>query len=146
MKNLDIVAIEPEWLSVYASKLCNFSKPLEHPSPRYDAKSDKIKCTVHCTFGVHAWILPDAEIEYEDNIDKYRWFACSLLQGDVISCLKDYTKLLLSSPKIMTKSWFKLQKRTQSILASLVSSKICSKQLLIEEWKKDSKCKTLKLI
>ena len=105
----DVVAIEPEWIPIYAPNMCRFSKPLIEPMPRYDDITDCVKCTVTCTFGPHNWPLPDTEIEYPeigDEYDKYHWFVRFLLEGHVINYFETKKSLLLSPPSIMQKSWF----------------------------------------
>ena len=137
---LDVVSIEPSWLAKYAPQMCTFSKPLEDPKPTYDPTEDCIKCTVHCTYGSHNWLLPDTEIEYPDGMDKYRWFGRFLLEGKIVDYFGANVKHLLCQPYVMLKSWSKLKKCTQSLLGSLVSGKICTRKALIERWTNDPKC------
>ncbi|XP_074596949.1 putative ATP-dependent RNA helicase kurz [Brevipalpus obovatus] len=136
----NIVAIEPEWLPIYARPMCTFSKPLAEPVPQYDPVDDCVKCTVHCTFGPHGWQIPDARIEYPDNLDtvKYRWFARYLLEGKVVENLP-CRNLLLYQPKVMLGSYIKLLDHANKILESLFSAKICTKKQLISKWAKEPK-------
>lgn len=46
-----ITAIEPEWLPLYASTLCNISEPLKDPPPCYDEASGRVMGYVSSTFG-----------------------------------------------------------------------------------------------
>ncbi|XP_015783986.1 probable ATP-dependent RNA helicase DHX37 [Tetranychus urticae] len=135
----NVVAIEPEWIPIYAPNMCTFSKPMNDPPPRYDSEADCVKCTVNCNFGPYNWILPDTEIEFPESIDKYRWFTRFLLEGLVIDYFISKRSSLLSTPAIMQKSWAKLQKRTEFILNSLANHRICSKKSLIAKWNEDPK-------
>uniref|UniRef100_T1J6J7 RNA helicase n=1 Tax=Strigamia maritima TaxID=126957 RepID=T1J6J7_STRMM len=134
-----VTAIEPEWLALCAPSLCNFSKPLDDPKPRYDEEKDQIYCHVTGTFGSRCWPLPPAEIKFPKNADRFRWFALFLLDGQVCAPLKHFTSVLLSSPITMVKSWAKLQPRTESLLKCLLAKNVDSKQTLIARWKDDDK-------
>lgn len=46
-----VTAIEPEWLPIYANKLCKTIKVLDEPKPRYNEETGKIYCTVNATYG-----------------------------------------------------------------------------------------------
>lgn len=101
----------------------------------------KIHCTVSGTFGTQAWQLPNIEIVYPKTVDAYKWFARYFLEGLVFPKLKKYASSLLSQPKIMVKSWAKLQPRTELILKALVGRDCCSRQALEETWKQSPQCK-----
>lgn len=134
-----VAEVEPEWLPIYAPKYCTFSSPLEDPPPRYDRKKDKILCYVTSTFGPHAWQMEAVEQEFGDGLDKFRWFARFLLQGDVLTFFKKYSKLLLSPPITMIKSWARLQPRTEHLLQALVSRSADSRQKLCDLWEREPK-------
>ena len=135
-----ITSIEPEWLVKFASTLCTIDKPLDEPAPTYNKELDKVMCHVRATYGKSAWPIPMAEIEMLASVDKYRYFAKFLLDGDVVEQLKKYKSNLLSSTSSMVKTWSKLLPRTEGLLAALTNNKVDSKHKLISEWKKDSKC------
>lgn len=101
----------------------------------------KIHCTVTGTFGTQGWPLPNIEIVYPKTVDAYKWFARYFLEGVVFPKLQKYVKSLLSQPKIMVKSWAKLQPRTEVMLKTLFSRNCCSKQSLVEVWKETPQCK-----
>lgn len=134
-----VAEVEPEWLPVYAPKACTFSAPLEDPPPHYDKKKDKVFCFMTSTFGPHGWKMEAAEHEFPVGLDRFRWFARFLLEGQVLPFFKSYTKLLLSPPVTMVKSWARLQPRTEHLLKALVSQSADSKEKLCEAWKKNPK-------
>uniref|UniRef100_A0A0A9YHQ9 Putative ATP-dependent RNA helicase kurz n=2 Tax=Lygus hesperus TaxID=30085 RepID=A0A0A9YHQ9_LYGHE len=134
-----VTAIEPEWLPIFALPLCHMSQPLEDPPPRYDQESGTVKCRLSGTFGRSGWELPLVELEYPPGLDKYRWFAVFFLDGSVCPKLAEYKTTLLSSPQTMTKSWAKLQSRTEFMLKSLVSKEVDSKSKLYNVWKEDNR-------
>uniref|UniRef100_T1I963 RNA helicase n=1 Tax=Rhodnius prolixus TaxID=13249 RepID=T1I963_RHOPR len=129
-----IVAIEPEWLPVFAPTLCQLGSPLEDPPPRYNATKGTVHCHVKATFGRSGWELPVVEIEFPLGLDKYKWFAVFLLDGSVCPKLTKYTKSLLSTPQTMIRSWAKLQPRTELLLKTLVSNEVDSKEKLLNVW------------
>lgn len=137
-----ITAIEPEWLLKFVPALCNFGKAMEEPEPRYDSGEDKIYCHVRATFGRSGWPLPLAEVEMPDSLDKYRHFARFLLNGEVFDKLEEFTKNLLSTPSMMTKSWSKLMPRTETIMNALANRQVDSKQKMIRELRANPNCKT----
>lgn len=137
----DIVVIEPEWLPIYAVKLCNLSKPLEEPAPFYDEVDDCVKCYRTATFGPYQWPVPQTEHVYPDGIDKFRWFARFLLEGKIDPYFQLYSKTLLSPPTILNKSWSKLQPRTTSMIDALSSEDVDSLKKLSAKWIENPTCK-----
>ncbi|KAJ9589594.1 hypothetical protein L9F63_017179, partial [Diploptera punctata] len=129
-----ITAIEPGWLPIYAHGLCNLSAPLDEPLPRFDEKSEKMYCYVTGTFGRAGLQLPIMQIEFPRRIERFKWFACFLLEGKVCPKLKKYTASLLSTPITMVKSWAK----TGFLQYALRAREVDSKSKLLEAWKKDS--------
>ena len=135
-----VVAIEEEWIPIYAQNLCKFSKPMEKPEPRYDPVGDRIKCHVVPTFGPFSWILNKAEIEFPECNEKFKLFARSLLEGKVYKSLAKYAKDYISSPIILTKEWGRLHEITGQMLGPLVSKKITSKAALQKEFQQRPSC------
>ncbi|KAL0267173.1 UNVERIFIED_CONTAM: hypothetical protein PYX00_009521 [Menopon gallinae] len=133
-----VTAIEPEWLPMYAPNMCNLSEPLSDPPPRYDPVTGKVHCRVNGTFGRAALTLPTMEIPFTQTLDSYKWFARFLLNGEVFPKLQKYTNSLLSSPTSMTKSWSKLQPRTEILLKALVSKEANNRDQLIKIWEENS--------
>lgn len=136
-----ITAIEPEWLLKFAPGLCNFGKALEEPEPRYDSEADKIYCHVKSTFGRSGWPLPIAEVEMPAVLDKFRYFARFLLNGEVFEALEEFKSNLLSTPSTMTKSWSKLMPRTETIMNALANHQVDSKRKMKKELSANPNCK-----
>ncbi|KAK3586402.1 hypothetical protein CHS0354_013106 [Potamilus streckersoni] len=134
-----VVAIEPEWLPVFAPNHCIFSKPLDEPSPTFDDVKGEVMCHMKSTFGNCSWTLPAVELEYPAGIDRYKWFARFLLEGKVCPKLKKFVPDLLSAPATMVKTWSKLQPRTESLLKCLVAENVDSREALLKVWNKDTK-------
>jgi ATP-dependent RNA helicase DHX37/DHR1 len=137
-----ITAIEPEWLLKFAPGLCNFTKTLEDPEPRYESDEDKIFCHVKATFGRSGWPLPIAEMEMPESLDKYRHFAKFLLEGTVIDKLAEFRKHLLSTPSTMTKSWSKIVPRTEMTMNALANKQVDSREKLLKELKVNANCES----
>lgn len=133
-----VIAIEPEWIPIFVPRLCTFSKPLEDPPPRYDPEVGMVKCHMTCLFGLRAWQIPAQEMEYPPGLDRYRWFSRFLLEGKVFPEFAKFTPFLLTSPVAMTRSWAKLQPRTDVFLSELVSENADSKMALQATWKKNA--------
>ncbi|KAL3270549.1 hypothetical protein HHI36_021087 [Cryptolaemus montrouzieri] len=134
-----VTAIEPEWLPIYVPTLCNLGAPLADPPPCFTG--GKVMCTIVGTFGSQAWPLPPIKMEYPKTEDAYKWFAKFLLEGEVVEKLKRFSSSLLSQPSIMTKTWAKLQARTQSLLKALLSRDVRDAEALMDAWTQDPKCK-----
>lgn len=141
-----ITAIEPEWLLKFAPALCNFTKTLEEPEPRYESDDDKIYCHVKASFGRSGWELPISEIEMPESLDKYRHFGKFLLEGVVLEKLTEFRKNLLSTPSTMIKSWSKLVPRTETMMNALANRQVDSKKKLMKELRENPNCKLLTVI
>lgn len=96
-------SVKENWLIKYAPSLCSFSAPLSDPKPYYDPLNDQVFCWVSPTFGPHLWKLPLHGLPIEDDISKVAVFACSLLEGKVLPCLKSVQKFLAASPTSILK-------------------------------------------
>ena len=138
-----VVAIEPEWLPIFAPKQCNMLTPLEDPPPSYDPEGDRVTCWVTGTFGKEAWELPQVRIEHPDALDRFRWFGVFFLDGSIIPSLKRFSSSLLSPPSTMVKSWARLQPRTNAFLQTLISRRIDTQRKLEEVWSTDKTCEAL---
>ena len=55
--------------------------------------------------GPHVWSLPAALLVSPDSTDKFRWFARFLLEGQVLSSLKEFATHLVTPALVMTASW-----------------------------------------
>jgi ATP-dependent RNA helicase DHX37/DHR1 len=134
----NVVVIEPEWLPIYATKLCSLSKPLEDPAPYYDDKNHQVMCYRSATFGPHQWPVPQTEHPYPDGLEKYKYFAQFLLEGKVVHWFAKYSRSLLSSPATLNKSWAKLQPRTTSFLSALTTASVDNLHALNKLWQTDA--------
>ncbi|XP_074495409.1 putative ATP-dependent RNA helicase DHX37 [Sebastes fasciatus] len=134
-----VSAVEAEWIPELLPQYCHFGSPLESPSPWFCSSAGTIRCHRPSTFFRVAWQLPAVEMEYPDNLERYKWFARFLLEGQVCPQLKKHSSHLLSNPSIMLKSWAKLQPRTEAFLGVLVSKKVDCKDALLSVWKTDDK-------
>ncbi|WVZ85284.1 hypothetical protein U9M48_032231 [Paspalum notatum var. saurae] len=85
-----VTRVKPCWLFKYARSLCTFSAPLEDRKIHYDPKKDQVYRYVCPIFSRHNWQLP-----------LQRVFACALLNGDVLPCLKEARKFLSVSPLVV---------------------------------------------
>ncbi|XP_068099941.1 probable ATP-dependent RNA helicase DHX37 [Hyperolius riggenbachi] len=134
-----ITSIEPEWIPSLLPQYCHFGDPLEQPPPFYCAETGRIKCHRPSTFYRSGWQLPEVIVDYPEGLERYKYFAKFLLEGKVIEKLGLYSKILLSTPITMLKSWAKLQPRTEVLLKALVSEKADNLSSLLATWKNNPK-------
>lgn len=133
----EITAVDEEWFPLLLPQMCSFSSPLDTPPPVYDPVLDIVKCYMTCTFG--PWTIPPQELSFPDSLEKYKYFAKFLLDGEVFSGLSQFVGCLFSPPITMVKPWAKLQHRTQVLLSALVAKQVFSKASLLAVWKDDPK-------
>ncbi|KAG8597482.1 hypothetical protein GDO81_002299 [Engystomops pustulosus] len=134
-----VSSIEPEWIPILLPQYCHFKDPLEDPPPFYCEASGTVKCQRESTFYRVGWPLPAVEMDYPEDLDRYKYFARFLLEGKVIKKLGSYTSILLSNPITMIKTWARLQPRTEILLKTLVSEKVDNLSSLLAVWKKNPK-------
>ncbi|XP_076473117.1 putative ATP-dependent RNA helicase DHX37 [Babylonia areolata] len=130
-----VVGVEAHWLPELAPYHCQRSKPLQDPPPSWGEDCGKVMCHMKCTFGSRGWPLGEVRLEYPPVPERYAWFAQFLLEGRVVAPLAKYTPLLLSPPSTMTKSWARLQPRTEAVKKALMARGVHSRQGLLDEWK-----------
>uniref|UniRef100_A0A2S2PIY3 RNA helicase n=1 Tax=Schizaphis graminum TaxID=13262 RepID=A0A2S2PIY3_SCHGA len=118
-----LTAIEPEWLPVYANRLCTTLKVLEYPGPRYEEETGKMYCIINATYGQAGWSLPQVEIEFPDIEEKYCWLAYFILMGKVFPQLQYFNEyaLALCQPELITKPWLNLLKEPYKQLAQTLN-------------------------
>lgn len=136
-----VTAIEPEWLLIYAKSVCNIKTIKEDPPPKYNENNGKIYCFCEATFGKSGWEIPLAEIEMPVSELLYKYFAMFFLNGDIFIEIQKYRKLMRSSPKNIVKSWAKNNPHILGFVNALIRNEVCSKQKLLDVWKKDQFCK-----
>ncbi|XP_052202814.1 ATP-dependent RNA helicase DEAH13 [Diospyros lotus] len=91
-------SVKSDWLVKYAGSLCSFSPPLTDPRPYYDPVADQVFCWVIPTFGPHLWQLPLHGAPIKDDIHRVAVFAFSLLEGQVLPCLRSVRRFMAASP------------------------------------------------
>ncbi|KAM8887442.1 putative ATP-dependent RNA helicase DHX37 isoform 2-T3 [Spinachia spinachia] len=134
-----VSAVEAEWIPELLPQYCHSGSPLESPSPWFCSSTGTIRCLRPSTFLRVAWQLPAVEMEYPDDINRYKLFARFLLEGQVCPKLMIHCSHLLSNPSIMLKTWAKLQPRTEALLEMLVSKRVASRDALLSVWKTEDK-------
>ncbi|XP_032372235.1 putative ATP-dependent RNA helicase DHX37 [Etheostoma spectabile] len=134
-----VSAIEAEWIPELLPQYCHFGSPLESPSPWLCLSTGTIRCHRASTFFRVGWQLPAVEMDYPDDIERYKLFARFLLEGQVCPKLKKHSSYLLSNPSIMQKSWAKLQPRTEALLGVLLSKRVDCRDALLSVWKSEDK-------
>uniref|UniRef100_A0ACD6A7N0 Uncharacterized protein n=4 Tax=Avena sativa TaxID=4498 RepID=A0ACD6A7N0_AVESA len=96
-----VTSVKPSWFLKYASSLCTFSAPLKDREMCYDPKKDQVCCFVRPIFSQHNWQLPLHSIPVTDGSIRLKVFACALLKGDVLPCLKEAREFLSLSPSVV---------------------------------------------
>ncbi|XP_064612287.1 probable ATP-dependent RNA helicase DHX37 [Liolophura sinensis] len=134
-----VTAIEDHWLPIFAPSHCTYSKPMDEPLPRYDPVKDQVVCHMTSTYGRCCWAVSATELEYPQGLDRFKWFARALLEGEVIHELKQFVPCLLSVPATMIKPWAKLQPRTETLLKALISEAVDTRQVLTTVWRNKPK-------
>ncbi|KZV18868.1 hypothetical protein F511_31707 [Dorcoceras hygrometricum] len=112
-------SVKSNWLVKYAQPLCSFSAPLSDPKPYYDPITDQVFSWVTPTFGPHLWQLPLHSLPVKDNFHRAVVFACSLLEGQVLPCLKAVRKYLAVSPSSILKPEAWGLKRVGNLLSKM---------------------------
>lgn len=119
-------SVKENWLIKYAPSLCSFSAPLSDRKPYYDPHNDQVRCYVSPTFGPHLWELPRHSLPIKDDVLQVAVFASSLLEGNVLPCLKDVQKFLAASPASILKPEMG-QKRVGNLLNKMRRIDSCAK-------------------
>ncbi|KAM9330878.1 putative ATP-dependent RNA helicase DHX37 [Gastrophryne carolinensis] len=132
-----VSSIEAKWIPDLLPQYCHFGDPLDNPPPYYCAEMGRIRCQRPSTFYRVGWQLPAVDIDYPEGLERFKYFARFLLEGKVIKKIGSYSKILLSSPTTMLKSWAKLQPRTQVLLEALVAEAADNLSSLLAAWKKN---------
>jgi len=129
-----VTQIQPEWLPVYCPSICNLGKPAEDPPPRYCTDTGRLVASIAGTFGPAGWPLPRTELELPQGVERFKWLARFLLDGNVAPTLKQFASSLLSSPIVMVKPWSNLQPRTELLLKELCSENVDDGKKLQKVW------------
>lgn len=133
-----VSAIEPEWLPRLCPGQCACSPPLPHPPPSYHAPTGLVMCHVTVKFGPAQWPLPAPVcVQFPKGEERYRQLAVFLLSGQVAPALAPFTEALLAPPVVMTRSWARLQPRTEAVLGALRGAGVDTGSALQAQWKQD---------
>lgn len=131
-----VSTVEIQWIPSLLPSYCQFEEPLEEPAPAYCTESGRVLCHRASVFYRVGWPLPAVQVDFPEGIDRYKYFARFLLEGQVFHKLLSFKSCLLSSPSTMLKTWARLQPRTESLLKALVAEKADSRGTLLAAWKK----------
>nr|XP_004668515.2 probable ATP-dependent RNA helicase DHX37 isoform X2 [Jaculus jaculus] len=134
-----VSTVEVQWIPALLPSYCQFGVPLEEPAPIYCPETGRVQCHRTSIFYRVGWPLPAIQVDFPEGIDRYRHFACFLLEGKVFCKLASYKNCLLSSPSTMLKTWARLQPRTESLLRALVAEKADCRDALLMAWEKNPK-------
>ncbi|XP_022891561.1 ATP-dependent RNA helicase DEAH13 isoform X3 [Olea europaea var. sylvestris] len=112
-------SVKSNWLVKYARSSCIFSAPLSDPKPYYDPVADQVFSWVAPTFRPHLWPLPLHGLPIKEDAIRVAVFACSLLEGQVLPCLKAVRKFMAASPASILKPEASGLKRVGNLLNKL---------------------------
>ncbi|VFQ78564.1 unnamed protein product [Cuscuta campestris] len=134
--------VEASWLVKYGQSMCHFSAPLSDPKPFYNRLTDEVLCWVKPTFGTHLWELPLHSRPLEGKTERVTVFACALLEGKVLPCLKPARKFMAAPPGTILRPEASGVKRVGNLLSRMKSSKagrIDSRVTLEKVWETNPK-------
>ncbi|KAF6136462.1 hypothetical protein GIB67_035021 [Kingdonia uniflora] len=134
-----VTSVEPDWLVKYAGSLCTLSAPLTDPKPWYESSSDQVLCKVRPTFGPHLWQLPLHTMLIKDDILRASTFACALLEGHVLPCLKPFQEFMAAHSSSVLRPEAFCQGRVWNLLSKLRMKNIYSRGTLKKAWKANPK-------
>ncbi|KAJ6802266.1 ATP-dependent RNA helicase DEAH13-like [Iris pallida] len=128
--------VKPHWLVKYATSLCSFSAPLTDPKPYYEPLSDQVLCWVSPIFGRYNWQLPLHSLPVKDDLLRSSVFACALLEGHVLPCMRSCHKFLAMPPSSVLRPEALGQRRVGDLLNALKigGERIDSRAMLREAW------------
>ncbi|XP_068656047.1 ATP-dependent RNA helicase DEAH13 [Aristolochia californica] len=131
-----VTRVKPEWLVKYARPMCTFSSPLADPKPYYEPLEDQAFCWVRPTFGPHLWQLRATGVPIKDEVLRVSVFACALLEGKVLPCLRSAQKFLAAPPASLLRPEANGQRRVGNLLHKLhnKSRTIDSRAMLRKAW------------
>lgn len=127
-------SVKCDWLIKYASSLCSFSAPLTDPKPFYNAHTDEVLCWVVPSFGPHLWELPLHSLPISDKTHRVAVFGYSLLEGQVLPCLKSARKFMSAPPASILRPEASGQKRVGNLVFKLKALRIDCIRRLRDVW------------
>ncbi|TKR76831.1 hypothetical protein L596_017911 [Steinernema carpocapsae] len=133
MQNVSIV--EAEWLPRLAEGYCHFAPVDDKVDPIFDEISGTLVQSVRTTFGDREWPLGKIDRPLPNNIRLYRYFAQYFLEGKVFPSLAKNVSIMLATPSVVTKTWAKLQDRSEKLVNALIERDVRSRDELLDAWK-----------
>ncbi|KAL8120398.1 ATP-dependent RNA helicase DEAH13-like [Apium graveolens] len=123
--------VKPEWLVRYGSSMCTFSAPQFY----YEHLRDQVLRRMTPIYGRCQWQLPLHSFPVNDDRQRVAVFACSLIGGAVLPCLKSARKFLAAQPATILRPPAG-HKRVENFLNKLKTSKktVDSCAVLKEVW------------
>ncbi len=142
----NVTPIDPRWLGSLSkgSRLLSLGEPLPSPPPTYDADKDAVLCCVTTKYGSKGWEIPPVQAslcqvlrQFPSNRtyladDSYRYFARFLLEGKVLSGLKEVQECWNDSPAIITRKTH--IRKVGLLVAALSSAGVDSASALRQHW------------
>ncbi|KAJ4727732.1 ATP-dependent RNA helicase [Melia azedarach] len=130
--------VKADWLVEYARPLCSFSESFEGSKYFYDCHKDQVLCWVNPIFGAHQWELPlhCLPVSREDE-HRVAVFACALLEGQVLPCLRHVQKFMAAHPNTILKLEQSGNRRVGKLLNKLKARSIDSCALLKKAWEEN---------
>lgn len=130
--------VKADWLVEYARPLCHFSKSLKGSKYNYDCYKDQVLYWVNPLFGPHLWELPLRSLPVSrDDEHRVAVFACALLEGWVLPCLRYVQKFLVAHPHSILKTEESGQRRVGKLLNKLKTKSIDSCAMLKKAWEEN---------
>ncbi|CAI0448172.1 unnamed protein product [Linum tenue] len=127
-------SVKPEWLVKHARSMCSFST-VDDPKPYYDLKTDQVFNWVMPTFGNHLWQLPLQAVPIGSKEERIKVFACALLEGHVLRCLRSVRKFMAARPAIILEREAAGERRVGDLLFKMKARSIDSCGRLSEVWR-----------
>ncbi|CAN0892507.1 ATP-dependent RNA helicase DEAH13 [Linum grandiflorum] len=129
-------SVKPEWLVKHAKSMCSFST-VDDPKPYYDAQTDQVFNWVSPTFGPHLWKLPLQAVPISNETDRVKVFACALLEGHVLPCLRSVRKMMIARPSTILEKEATGDRRVGNLVFKMKARRIDGCKRLREVWKED---------
>ncbi|XP_031287985.1 ATP-dependent RNA helicase DEAH13 isoform X2 [Pistacia vera] len=132
--------VKSDWLVEHARALCSFSRSLRTSKSYYDCQTDQVFYWVIPIFGPHNWELPLHSLPFSsDDGHRVAVFACALLEGRVLPCLRYVQEFMAASPSTILKPEESGQRRVGKLLSKLKTRSIDSCAMLKKAWDDDSR-------
>jgi ATP-dependent RNA helicase DHX37/DHR1 len=132
-----VTAIDPSWLPEFCTMDCNLSKPLADREAIYE--EGQVLTFRTGTFGERGWPLPLIKTEHPTRIERLKYFAKFILEGEVLPELKQFTGELMSPPVAMIRTWGSLHiRRVKPLFEALSGQNIDSKEKLLTALQENS--------